>query len=220
MVPPLETPPEGAWHCPACPDIIPEGQESTNSAHQLEEIKPQSPFFTAKRETSIASTSRSVMQVRAPTRGRGRKRGIGRGRGGVPRVAVASENSDGEEVETFALSRARGRIKSNPKGKGRSTTPSSDEELTVSSIRPLKRKRTRQLSPVIPLPRVRLRLPPRGKGKGREEEETLHGLFDEILGSAERDTSKTSITNLDKTFFERSRLSAEVSPIILKPFNT
>ena len=221
MVPPLETPPEGAWHCPACPDIIPEGQESTNSAHQPEEIKPQSPFFTAKRETSIASTSRSVVQVRAPTRGRGRKRGVGRGRGGAPRVAVASENySDGEEVETLALSRARGRMKSNGKGKARSATPSSDEELTVSPIRPLKRKRTRQLSPVIPLPRVRLRLPPRGKGKGREEEEALHGLFDEILDSAERDTSKTSITNLDKTYFERSRLSAEVSLMILKPFDT
>lgn len=220
MVPPLETPPEGAWHCPACPEIIPEGHESTNSTHQPEEIKQQSPFFTANREVSIASTSRSVVPVRAPTRGRGRKRGVGRGRGGVPRVAVASENSDGEEVETLALSRARGRMKSNGKGKARSATPSTDEELTVSPIRQLKRKRARQLSPVNPLPRVRLRLPPRGKGKGREEEEVSHGLFDDILGSAERDTSKTSITNLDKTYFERSRLSAEVSPrILLKPFD-
>jgi hypothetical protein len=218
MVPPLETPPEGAWHCPACPEFIPEGQESTNPAHQPEEINPQSPFVTANREVSIASTSRSVVPVRAPTRGRGRKRGVGRGRGGAPRVTVASENSDGEEVETLALSRARGRMKSNGKGKARSATPSSDEELTVSPIRPLKRKRARQPSP---LPRLHLRLPPRGKGKGREEEEASHGLFDDILGSAERDTSKTSITNLDKTFFERSRLSAEVSPrILLKPFDT
>ena len=216
MIPPLETPPEGAWHCPACPKIIPEGQESTNSAQQPEEIMPQSPFFTANGEDSIASTSRSVMPVRAPTRGRGRKRGVGRGRGGAPRalVAVASENSDGEEVETLALSKARGRMKSNAKGKARSATPSSDEELTVSLTRPLKRKRARQLSPVTPL-RVRLRIPPRGKGKGREEEEASHGLFDDILGSAERDTVKTSITNLDKTYFERSRLSAEVSPRIL-----
>ena len=218
MVPPLATPPEGAWHCPACPEILPEGQESMNPAHQSEEIKSsQSPLFTANREVSIASTSRSVVPVRAPTRGRGRgKRGVGRGRGGAPRVAAAvSENSDGEEVETLALSRGRGRMKSNGKGKARSATPSSEEELTVSSNRPLKRKRARQLSPVIPLPRVRLRLPPRGKGKGREEEEVSHGLFDDILGSVERDTSKTSITNLDKTYFERSRLSAEVSPRIL-----
>jgi hypothetical protein len=71
MVPPLETPPEGAWHCPACPKIIPEGQESTNSVHQPEEIKPQSPFITANREDSIASTSRSAVPVRAPTRGKG-----------------------------------------------------------------------------------------------------------------------------------------------------
>ena len=222
MVPPLATPPEGAWHCPACPEIIPEGQESTNPAHQPEEIKPPSPLFTANREVSIASTSRSVVPVRVPTRGRGRgKRGVGRGRGGAPRVAVpVSENSDGEEVETLTLSRGRGRMKSNGKGKARSATPSSDEELMASPIRPLKRKR-RQLSPVIPLPRVRLRLPPRGKGKGREEEEVSHGLFDDILGSAERDTSKTSITNIDKTYFERSRLSAEVSPmILLKPFDT
>ena len=218
MVPPLETPPEGAWHCPACPEIIPEGQESTNSAHQLEEIKPQSPFFTAKREDSIASTSRSVAPVRALTRGRGRKRGVGRGRGGAPRVVVASENSDGEEVETLALSKARGRMKSNAKDKARSATPSSDEEITVSPIRPMKRKRAGQLSPVIPLPRVRLRLPPRGKGKGREEEEASHGLFDDILGSPERDTSKTSITNFDKAYFERSRLSAEVGPILHIPF--
>jgi hypothetical protein len=210
MVPPLATPPEGAWHCPACPEIIPEEQESTNP----EEIKPQSPVFTANREVSVASTSRSVVAVRAPTRGRGRgKRGVGRGRGGAPRVAVAVfENSDGEEVETLPSSRGRGRMKSNGKGKARSATPSSDEELMASPIRPLKRKRARQLSPVIPLPRVRLRLPPRGKGKGREEEEASHGLFDDILGSAERDTSKTSITNFDKTYFERSRLSAEVSP--------
>ena len=223
MVPPLATPPEGVWHCPACPEITPEGQESTNPAHQPEETKSQSPLFTANREVSIASTSRSVVPVRAPTRGRGRgKRGAGRGRGGAPRVAVVvSEISDGEEVETLAVSRGRGRMKSNGKGKARSATPSSDEELTVSPNRPLKRKRTRQLSPVIPLPRVRLRLPPRGKGKGREEEEVSHGLFDDILGSAERDTSKTSITNLDKTYFERSRLSAEVSPrILLKAFGT
>jgi hypothetical protein len=105
-------------------------------------------------------------------------------------------------------------MRSNAKGKARSATPSSDEELTVSLIRPLKRKRARQSSPVTPL-RVRLRIPPRGKGKGREEEEVSHGLFDDILGSPERDTSKTSITNLDKTYFERSRLSAEVS-ILLK----
>jgi hypothetical protein len=223
MVPPLATPPEGTWHCPACPEIIPEGQESTNPAHQPEEIKPQSTLFTTNREVSIASTSRSVVAVRAPTRGRGRgKRGVGRGRGGAPRVAVAiSENSDGEEVGTLALSRGRGRMKVNGKGKARLATPSSDEELTVSPIRPLKRKRARQLSPIISLPRVRLRLPPRGKGKGREEEEASHGLFDDILGSADRDTSKTSITNLDKAYFERSRLSAEVSPrIFLKPFDT
>jgi hypothetical protein len=211
MVPPLENPPEGAWHCPACPELIPEGQESMNPTHQPES---QSPFFTTKREVSVASTSRSVAEVRAPTRGRGRKRGAGRGRGGVPRVPIAFENSDGEEIGTPALSKARGRIKSNAKGKARAVTLSSDEEPTVSSVRSLKRKRTHQLSPVIPLPRVRLRLPPRGKGKEREEEDP-HGLFDDILGSAERDTSKTSITNLDKAYFERSRLSAEVSPRIL-----
>ena len=215
MVPPLENPPEGAWHCPACPDLIPEGQESANSTHQPEETKPQSPFSTSRREASVASTSRSVVEVRAPARGRGRKRGVGRGRGGVPRIPIVSENSDGEEMETPALSRARGRIKSNAKGKARAVTLSSDEEPTVSSIRSLKRKRIRQLSPVTPLPRVRLRLPPRGKGKGREDEEDPHGLFDDILSSPERDTSKTSITNLDKTYFERSRLTAEVSPRIL-----
>jgi len=217
MVPPLENPPEGEWHCPACRDVIPEGQESSNYIYQPEEAQPQSPFFTAERESSVASTSRSVVEVRPPTRGRGRKRGVGRGRG-APKVIIASENSDGDEqrdIETPTLSRARARLKSSAKGKARAATPSSDEEPTVSPIRSLKRKRTRQLSPVVPLPRVRLRLPPRGKGKGREEDEVPHGLFDDILGAAERDTSKTSITNLDKTYFERSRLSAEVSPKFL-----
>lgn len=207
MVPPLENPPEGAWHCPACPDLIPEGQEPVNSTH---EIQPQSPFFTAQREVSIASTSRSVVEVRASTRGRGRKRGVGRGRG-TPKVAVASENSDGEGMETPASSRARGRLKSSTKGKGRGATPSSDEDLTVS-VRSFKRKRTQQLSPVIP--RIRLRLPSSVKGKGREEEEAP-GLFDDILGATERDTSKTNITTFDKACFERSRLSAEVSVTIL-----
>ena len=206
MVPPLEDPPEGAWHCPACPDLIPEGQESTISPHQPEPL--QCPFSPAKREASVASTSRSAVEVRASRRGRGRKRGVGRGRGGL-------QISDAEEMGTPALSKARGRINSNAKGKARAATPGSDGEPTVSPISSLKRKRTRQLSPVIPLPRVRLRLPPRGKGKGREEGEDPHDLFDDILCSAERDTSKTSITNLDKTYFERSRLSAEVCPRIL-----
>lgn len=210
MIPPLEDTPEGAWHCPACPDLILEGQESVNSTHQPEGTQPQSPYFTAEREASIASTSRSVVEVRASVRGRGKKRSSGRGRG-TPKVAVASENSDGDEIETPALSRARGRLKPNAKGKARAATPTSDEEPTVSPIHSLKRKRVRQLSPAIPLPRVRLRLPSRGKGKGREEEEVPHGLFDDILGAAERDTSKTSITNLDKTYFERSRLLAEVN---------
>lgn len=212
MVPPLEKTPEGVWHCPACPGLLPEGQDSPNCIYQSEEIQSKSPFFSGEREVSVASTSRSVLEARVPPRGRGRKRGVGKGRG-AHKAAVASENSDEDEqkeVETSTLSKARGRLKSNAKGKARAATPSSDEE----PIRSLKRKRTRQLSPVTPLPRVRLRLPPRGKGKGREDDEAPHGLFDDILGAAERDTSKTSITNLDKTYFERSRLSAEVNPKI------
>ena len=59
---------------------------------------------------------------------------------------------------------------------------------------------------------VRLRLPAKGKGKGREVDDgPPKGLFDDILGPEDRDTTKTTVEFGDKQRFERSRVAAEVS---------
>jgi hypothetical protein len=59
---------------------------------------------------------------------------------------------------------------------------------------------------------VRLRLPAKNKGKGREDDDgPQKGLFDDILGADDRDTTKTTVEFGDKQRFERSRLVAEVS---------
>lgn len=213
MVPPLENPPEGEWHCPQCPPVI------TDDQHQFPQpADGEQSSIPSAREPSIASSSRSALDVQpTPTKAkRGRKSST---RKKIKTAkAAASEGSDIEDVqETPVVYRGRGRP---PKGtvrvKPRVPIASSDEERETLSARPHRRKRLREPSPATSSRVVRLRIPPqRGKGKEREEEEPDHGLFDDILGIEERDMSKTTPTPVDKAYFERSRIAAEVSSVCI-----
>ncbi|KAF8907316.1 hypothetical protein CPB84DRAFT_1674945 [Gymnopilus junonius] len=133
----------------------------------------------SERQPSEASTSRSVTEVQPTSTRKRNKKGTGKSKAKA-KVVTSSDSSDNEGVEdTPVISKGRGS----------------------------RRKRPRERSPSPP-PRVRLRIPPaRGKGKEREEEE--HGLFDDILGVEDRDTSKTTPSSIDKRYFERSRILAE-----------
>lgn len=216
MVPPLENPPEGEWHCPQCPPVI-----SVEESQFPPREEGGQPTIPSAREPSVASTSRSVLDAQpTPTKPK-RTRKISTRKKTKTAKAAASDGSDEEEEvqvqeTTPTVYRGRGRP---PKGtiraKPRAPTLSSDEEIEVPSARPHRRKRPRESSPpAAPSSSrvVRLRIPPqRGKGKGREEDEPEHGLFDDILGIEERDTSKTTPMALDKAYFERSRIAAEVS---------
>lgn len=168
------------------------------------------------RASSVASSSRSVTR---PQKGESKSKAKGKGKGKAKATATDESEEDVDveiEIEdTPKVVRPRGR----PKSIRKSTIPKeaqyTDEEPPPSSPpRHPKRARVREQSPVAPpLPRVRLRLPShkaRGKEREREEEEPK-GFFDDILTPDERDTAKTSITNMDKQRFERSRVSAEVS---------
>uniref|UniRef100_A0A8H7Y3Q1 Histone acetyltransferase n=1 Tax=Psilocybe cubensis TaxID=181762 RepID=A0A8H7Y3Q1_PSICU len=219
MVPPLENPPEGEWHCPQCPPVI--------AIEQPQLIPPQEegeqPTIPSAREPSVASTSRSALEPQpTPTKPKRIRKPSTRKKTKTAKAA-ASEASDEDEDEaqvpesaTPTAYRGRGRPpKGTVRAKARAPTASSEEEIEVPSARPHRRKRPRESSPPPAMSTssrvVRLRIPPqRGKGKGREEEEPERGLFDDILGVEERDTSKTTPTNVDKAYFERSRIAAEV----------
>ncbi len=208
MVPPLEEPPDGEWHCPGCPPV---GEVHMSDVHDQDHDVQHDPVDI---ETSTFSDPQSP--VPSASIRKGRKKVNGRGRGRKLKVPDGSDTEEVVEVDDtpIAPSKARGRPRKSAV-RPRPTPASSDEEEVVTfSVRPGKRSRPLQqrITAPINLPRVRLRLPgQRGKGKEREEEESPHGLFDDILSPDERDTTKSLITNTDKLFFERSRIAAEVS---------
>lgn len=207
MVPPLQEPPDGEWHCPRCPPI----EEVQMLDVEDVENGVQHKVVNLAGETSTFSDPQTPVEVTSVRKGRKK------GRPRKSKVATISNGSDiDEDVEVddslITPSKARGRprkcaIWSRP------SPASSDEEVDTFSVRPGKRKRPlQQRTPALTnLPRVRLRLPgQRGKGKEREEEEAPRGLFDDILSPEERDTTKSTVTNADKLYFERSRIAAEV----------
>ncbi|KAH8117797.1 acyl-CoA N-acyltransferase [Phellopilus nigrolimitatus] len=88
--------------------------------------------------------------------------------------------------------------------------PQKRMRLTMRSLSPSPRQRQSSFS--RPKVTVRLRLPPtRGKGKAREDDNdrSKKGMFDDILSVEDRDTSKTSVLNIDKDRFEKARVVAE-----------
>ena len=225
MVPPLEEPPDGEWHCPACATNVPQDVHMPDEQYPPHEEIHQS-SSDAAREASVASTSRSVVDVPVAVQRRGRKKVNGKGKARAAPAQVVANDSDAEEAGEVEepetpMMRPRGRPRKSA-AKLKTSLPSSSDEQepdqrASSPVRPAKRRRApprpREVTPPpAALPRVRLRLPAHragGKGKEREEEEP-HGLFDDILSVDERDTTKTTITNSDKVYFERSRITAEV----------
>lgn len=201
LQPPLEESPPGSWHCPMCPPLDPD----PDTEMEYYTSNPESSHLT--HETYGQSSDPSSSRQRAPN---GHKR-KGRQKG----VASEDEDSDVDMVEEEAeaevhIQRAapKNRRKRRPSKKTRAQYDSDEDEPASPVIN--KRSRLRAASPVTPKPRmvVRLRIP--GKGKEREDEEQK-GLFEDILGVADRDTAKTTVENGDKMKFERSRMIAEVS---------
>jgi hypothetical protein len=155
---------------------------------------------------------------------RGKKKPGRKGKIKTSRAAPVADPEDVDEdvdVEVddtpVVTSKVKGRPrKSGARQKALPSPTSEEEEAPNTPVRAPKRRRP-TLIPTTPPPatslRVRLRIPGRGKGKEREDEEPCHGLFDDILSPEERDTGKTMITNTDKLYFERSRVTAEVNEL-------
>ncbi|KAJ7116421.1 hypothetical protein C8R44DRAFT_627545 [Mycena epipterygia] len=171
LKPPVEGMPLGKWYCPRCPNAV-----------------------ESERETSVASTSRSVATPRT-RKGKGKAAPAP-----IPSDDDSDDEDEDEEEEIEAAGRTRGRARANKRANDEQASPS----------RPPKRIRIRPPNPPTPhpTPSVRLRIP-KGKGRRQEDDEAPHGLFDDILKPEERDTSKTAIAALDKQKFERSRAVAE-----------
>lgn len=207
--PQIQEPPNGKWHCQECPPLPLENEY----AHlQSDVFLPQQPPATPTgRESSVASSSRSIAPAKSPTKPRGKGKG----------KAKITTDSDSEEIdieETPVTARGRGRPKPVKKTKPRASKAAQYSDDNEPSLVSSKRIKMQQSPPIQPLPRVRLRLPTqKGKGKEREEDEVPKGLFDEILSAEDRDTAKTSITYSDQQRFERSRMVAEVCPKASSP---
>ncbi|KAJ7678480.1 hypothetical protein B0H17DRAFT_944489 [Mycena rosella] len=171
--PPVEDMPAGKWYCPRCPNAVDD-----------------------ERETSVASTSRSMVAPKAR-----------KGKGKAPPIPSDDESDDDdeeeeeEEEEVEATARSR-----RPRASKRT-----NGEPQISPPRPPKRIRIRPPNPPPPppAPSVRLRVS-KPRGRRHEEDEPPHGLFDDILTPEERDTTRTAIAALDKQKFDRSRAVAEV----------
>jgi hypothetical protein len=200
LQPPLEDSPPGRWHCPMCPPLVqgPDGMEYYPSPDQ----ETQLPEDDEPEESMDPSSS----QLHANKYNR---------KGKQKAVPIYDSDSDvdmdgGDEDGVSLVAAKNKRRKPYKKNRGKGGQNSGDDE--VSSTAPGKRPRIHVTSPVASRPRmvVRLRLPAKGKGKGREDDDSQKGLFDDILGVDDRDTTKTAVEFGDKQRFERSRLVAEV----------
>ena len=198
--PPLEDSPPGRWHCPMCPQLVqgPDGMEYYPSPDQetqlLEDDEPEESMDPSSSQPHANTYNRKGKQKAVPTDDSDSDMDMDEGADGDSLVAPKSK-----------------RRKPYKKTRGKGGQNSGDDE--VSSTAPGKRPRIHVTSPVASRPRmvVRLRLPPKGKGKGREDDDSQKGLFDDILGVDDRDTTKTAVEFGDKQRFEKSRLVTEVS---------
>ncbi|KAF7317017.1 Histone acetyltransferase [Mycena chlorophos] len=128
-----------------------------------------------------------------------------KGKGKARALPIDEDISEQEEAPPSA-----GPIITVKRPKPRTKSTSTRKTVQASPARTPKRAR---LDPAPSTSSARLRAPPKERAKVIEEEET-RGLFDDILEPAERDTTKTSITPLDKQKFDRSRA---ISDAKLKP---
>ena len=172
MVPPLENPPDGRWHCPHCPPLSPP-DDGTNTQ------VPSASTSAPRRDNSVASSSRSAIDEQAQiSKSNLKKRSTRKSRNSQKPVA-ASEGSDHQPEEDELP-----QIVSAPRRRGRPPKYLKAHEDTPVVESPTK-KRKRPPSPTPPsesVPRVRLRLPQRAtKGKEREEEDPPRGVFEYVL---------------------------------------
>jgi len=221
MDPPLDEPPDGEWHCPECPPVIPgELQMFNGQDFQENGLLVDNPIDLTN-DTPLASPSRSAVELPSASTRRGKKKAVRKGKGMSSRVAPLADPEDvDEDIEIevddtpVVTSKVKGRPrKSGTRQKALPSPTSEDEEALNTPVRAPKRRRSTLMPSTTPPStslRVRLRIPVRGKGKEREEDNPSHGLFDDILSPEERDTGKTIITNPDRLYFERSRVTAEV----------
>jgi hypothetical protein len=159
------------------------------------------------RAPSVASSSRLSMQLDGA---------VSKGKGKATVVVVSSDDDSESEgdMDVEAVPTTPGRTRGQPKktGRPRGRPPKAvmvPASGPIESPAPSKRMKLRGPSPT--LPKVRLRIPPqKGRRRDRDEDDPPKGMFDDILSSEERDTSKTSIRDTDKQMFERSRALAEV----------
>lgn len=195
LQPPIEESPPGRWHCPMCPPLIegPDGME----------------YYPPNQDASVPEDEDEVQEVAGPSTSRPANANKRKGKQKALFTDDSDENVDEEDGDSSVATKNRRRRKSTKKGRRRQD---SDDEEPSSPLLP-KRSRIRASSPVTPRPRmvVRLRLPPKGKGKEREDDDgPPKGLFDDILGVDDRDTTKTNVDSVDKQRYEKSRLAAEV----------
>lgn len=220
LQPPLDEAPSGYWNCPNCPPRESQHAPQEQSNPFVSSDEPFGDFLSPPtpraRESSVASSSRSAPRaIYNKQKRKGKARAI---------TTDESEVDDGIfEVDGYnetpmPLRSRKGRT---DKSRGRSKKdPAEDVIPDPEPIRPYKSVRLKVTSPVPPTPAarptIRLKLSARtAKGKDREEEtdEAKKGMFDDLLGPEDRDTSQTNVSSTDKSRFEKSRAEAEVSAL-------
>lgn len=199
----------GKWYCPICLQSNPNLQFVAPPPTPLPDmLLPSEDIQTPAtlRGSSVASSSQYALHNQPKTRSKGK--------GKARAISTDDEDSEDKEAEVEHLSRpARGRVGPKPyktrKGRISKAAQFSDDEPLVSSpLRHAKRMRVHAPSQVAAprLRRVRLHI---------GEEEEPKGYFDDILSVKDRDTVRTSIVNMDKQRFERSRILAEVHILLI-----
>lgn len=191
LQPPLEREPPGQWHCPLCPplDMLPPNSDSSLAQH--------GPFLPVGLDGYVARPDPDGPISGPP--GTDPEMNVQVDNSSTDKSTDSDSDSDSDEtVSAPTVRRPQSVKKKRP----------AQRATEAQTPRPAKRMRIKMRSPPVPLI-VRLRLPPKGKGKEREDD-TEHNVFEDILPPAERDTSKTTIDNLDRARFEKSRLASEV----------
>lgn len=195
ITPPIQEPPTGSWNCPRCP---------------VEQLVHLLPDGYSSRASSVASSSRMSVQLDEAVSG-------SKGKAAVVVVSSDDETESEDDVDmtvdidmvTTTLGRMPMPAKKAERRRGRPPKIVINSTSFESSA-PWKRMKHQRLSPPPPLPRVRLRLPTqKAKRRDRDDDDSPKGMFDEILAAEDRDTAKTSIRDMDKQMFDRSRVLAE-----------
>ncbi|KAF5392151.1 hypothetical protein D9757_001493 [Collybiopsis confluens] len=212
--PPMDDTPEGDWFCSGC--IMLEQQTPDSQLFDTINGHYMPPPPSTLNLCVFLSITTKIIQDDSGT---AKKRETSQTKTSPPPAADKNFEATVEANSTTPLKRTR----TKPQLQTIKKADLSDDELATPTARQPKRMRIRMQSPVQlppPIPKVRIRLTQKGKGKGKgkeREEEESKGLFDEVLGEPERDTSKTIILPSDKQRFDKSRAIAEGKLVPLHP---